>query len=235
MEQLKQILSISPELRNRVLSASLLAPIVLFILWYGGLLYQAMVLVAAIIISFEWYGIISSPLADEQLSPESKKRWVIAGGVYAFMFAFPLLYLRSLDVGFGVILLLLFFVWSTDIAAYFTGRAIGGPKILPKVSPKKTWSGLFGGMVASGLVGAASAVFLTEFHIIILIAGGMLLAVVAQIGDFFESWVKRRFGVKDSSHLIPGHGGLMDRVDGIVTAAPLMAIIAVVKLSGWGL
>lgn len=122
----------------------------------------------------------------------------------------------------AAILWLVASVVATDIGAYFAGRLIGGPKLLPSISPKKTWAGLFGGMAASAAAGAALA---DQFvgNVTLSAACGAGLAVVAQAGDFLESWLKRRAGVKDSGHLIPGHGGFLDRLDGFLAAAPAMA------------
>jgi phosphatidate cytidylyltransferase len=120
-------------------------------------------------------------------------------------------------------------VWGTDIVAYFLGRMIGGPKLLPRVSPKKTWSGAISGLVAAVLaaVAVAKAAGLSGLSVIALVAA--ILSCAAQAGDLFESLVKRRFGAKDSSHLIPGHGGLMDRLDGFVFAAAIAALIGVLR------
>jgi phosphatidate cytidylyltransferase len=130
--------------------------------------------------------------------------------------------------GFLAIVLLFAVVWATDIAAYFAGRAIGGPKLMPKVSPNKTWSG--------ALVGAACAVIaalaIAWYAGLALAAIGLLalmLSALAQAGDLFESFLKRRFGAKDSGHLIPGHGGLMDRLDGFVAAAAAAAAIGLLR------
>lgn len=121
----------------------------------------------------------------------------------------------------------LLLVWATDIGGYFAGRGIGGPRLAVRISPNKTWAGLFGGMVlaalAAVLVGsiADAQAFGPVFHAL----AGAGLAVVAQAGDLLESAVKRHFGVKDSSHLIPGHGGLLDRIDGLLAAGPVVAIV----------
>jgi phosphatidate cytidylyltransferase len=222
------VISISPELRKRVLSAGLLIPAVLTIVWLGGSYYDALVLIAAIIMSFEWNTVINTP-KEEPLSDRQKKSWAAVGIVYVMLFSLPLLYLRDLESGFGIILLLLLLIWATDIAAYFTGKTIGGPKIWPKISPKKTWAGLAGGMVAAGMVLAITSTILTGYSIVGMFLLGMVLAVMAQVGDFFESWVKRYFGVKDSGSIIPGHGGIMDRMDGFVTVAPIVAVIAMLN------
>jgi len=126
-------------------------------------------------------------------------------------------------------------VWATDIFAYFVGRAIGGPKLAPRISPGKTWSGAIGGAVAAIIAGTAvvwSFFSADDLRIPVL---ALVLSVCSQIGDLFESFIKRRFGVKDSSHLIPGHGGVMDRVDGLIFAcfaAFLLAIVISLTMSG---
>ncbi len=121
-------------------------------------------------------------------------------------------------------------VWATDIGAYFAGRSIGGPKLAPRVSPSKTWSGLGGGVVAALALG-----FILHWAAglpIQLAAASGLLAVAAQLGDLLESWMKRRAGVKDSGTLLPGHGGIMDRLDGVVTAAPIAALLYAALIGG---
>ncbi|MCH7931170.1 MAG: CDP-archaeol synthase, partial [Proteobacteria bacterium] len=123
-------------------------------------------------------------------------------------------------------------VWATDVGAYFAGRGVGGPKLLPRISPGKTWAGLVGGVVCAALVGAAAAALLDLPSHAPLILVSALLAVVAQAGDLFESMVKRRFKAKDSGTLIPGHGGVLDRLDGLLAAAPVVAVITV--FSGQG-
>jgi len=126
-------------------------------------------------------------------------------------------------------MLLFAIVWTTDIVAYFLGRMIGGPKLLPRVSPKKTWSGAISGLAAAVLaaVAVAKVAGLSGLSSIALVAA--ILSFVAQAGDLFESQLKRRFGAKDSSHLIPGHGGLMDRLDGFVFAAVVAALIGILR------
>ena len=134
--------------------------------------------------------------------------------------------------GFGLLLALwaLALVWATDIGAYFAGRSIGGPKLAPRVSPSKTWSGLAGGVLAALLLGFLLH-RLAGLPIQLAAASG-LLAVAAQLGDLVESWMKRRAGVKDSGTLLPGHGGVMDRLDGVVAAAPLAALCYLILVQG---
>ena len=120
-------------------------------------------------------------------------------------------------------------VWATDIGAYFAGRGIGGPKIAPLISPNKTWAGLGGGMAASVGLGLILQKFFGLPTMLVLLSP--LLTVFAQAGDFFESWMKRRAGVKDSGTLLPGHGGVLDRLDGLVTSAPLAALFVAVGVA----
>jgi phosphatidate cytidylyltransferase len=115
---------------------------------------------------------------------------------------------------------LLAVVWANDIAAYAAGRSFGGPKLAPRLSPNKTWAGFAGGVAASGLAGALAGL-VSGASLAALIGMSLLLGVAAQLGDLAESWAKRHFGVKDSSRLIPGHGGLLDRVDGLLAASAL--------------
>ncbi len=130
--------------------------------------------------------------------------------------------------GFVALILVLLVVWVTDIGGYFVGRGIGGPKLWPRVSPKKTWAGAIGGFVASLAVAAGFAVFgLGKTGPVLLL--GAVLSIASQLGDLFELAVKRRFGVKDSGHIIPGHGGLLDRLDGFVAAIVLAAIFGCLR------
>src|ERR1700745_2734065 len=123
---------------------------------------------------------------------------------------------------------ILLVIWVTDIGAYFAGRGIGGPKLWPRVSPKKTWAGAIGGFVASLAVAAGFAAFdLGKTGPLCVL--GVVRSVLSQLGDLFESAVKRRFGVKDSSQIIPGHGGLLDRLDGFVAAVVLAAILGFLR------
>jgi phosphatidate cytidylyltransferase len=153
--------------------------------------------------------------------------WSVGGLAYAALPAFALVWLRG-DVLLGAFAMLYLFAvaWTTDTASYAAGSLIGGPKLAPNISPQKTWSGFIVGVLAPALVGIAFAFALKNTSGVRLALVSMGLALACQIGDLFESWVKRRFGVKDMSQLIPGHGGLLDRVDGLLFAAILAAFIA---------
>lgn len=150
----------------------------------------------------------------------------IAGPFYAALPSLALGGIRAAPDGLWLVLFLFAVVWSTDVAAFFTGRAIGGPKLWPAVSPKKTWSGAIGGLAAAALAGVVVAHFAGAPRLAPVFAVGMVLSIASQAGDLFESSLKRRFGVKDSGWIIPGHGGLLDRVDGLVAAAAAAAVVA---------
>ena len=160
---------------------------------------------------------------------QARRFWIASGFLYAAaaQAASVLVRLDSRN-GFVALVFVLLVVWVTDIGGYFAGRSIGGPKLWPRVSPKKTWAGAIGGFVAS-LVVACGFVAFDLGKAGSLLPLGAVLSIVSQLGDLFESAVKRRFGVKDSSHIIPGHGGLLDRLDGFVAAIIFAAILGFVR------
>lgn len=154
--------------------------------------------------------------------------WVVSGIAYAGLSAISLAALRGADQpGLWATLFLFAVVWATDIFAYFVGRSVGGPKLAPAISPGKTQSGALGGAVAGIAFGIAVAV-LAGAPLALLAAAALGLSVVSQAGDLFKSWLKRRNAIKDSSGLIPGHGGMMDRVDGLVAAAFAFFVVGAV-------
>lgn len=151
--------------------------------------------------------------------------WIALGVVYIGFPTLLLVWLRD-AAGAMTVYWLFALVWATDTGAYAFGRLIGGPKLAPRVSPKKTWAGLAGGMVCAAGIGAAFAALPASHAYGSLAVLSGALAVIAQIGDLFESGVKRHFGVKDAGGIMPGHGGLLDRVDGLLTAVVAAALIA---------
>ncbi|MEM7302491.1 MAG: phosphatidate cytidylyltransferase [Pseudomonadota bacterium] len=143
------------------------------------------------------------------------------GIAYALLPVIALYALRNHSSGDGGMLVfgLFMLVWATDSAAYFVGRSVGGPKLWPAVSPNKTWSGFFGGLFGGAVAAVIAAFFVNWIGVLAAFFGGALVSVTSQLGDLFESLLKRRSGVKDSGSIIPGHGGVMDRVDGLIFAA----------------
>jgi phosphatidate cytidylyltransferase len=186
---------------------------------------------AAAVLTVGWFGIAMALVAlggfgIAALASRARRGWCVAGLIYAAAILIAPVLLRC-DEAFGLaaILFLFVIVWLTDIAAYFAGRALGGPKLMPRVSPKKTWSGAVGGSIAGAAGGALLAWQFGAGNAAVVALVALVLSVVSQAGDLFESAIKRRFNAKDASQLIPGHGGLMDRLDGFVTAAVAGALI----------
>ena len=152
--------------------------------------------------------------------------WAAAGILYAAIVAMcPIWLRRDPEMGFAALLFLFATIWATDIFAYFTGRGFGGPLLAPRLSPKKTWSGAVGGLAGGVVAGVLVAYASARTHPAAAGALALILSIAAQGGDLFESSVKRRFGAKDTSALIPGHGGVMDRVDGFLVAALVAVVI----------
>ena len=197
----------------RLITACVLAPLVLLIIQLSGYYFMGMVIIAAIILGGEWF----------EMTRNKGNIWKLSGVAYISLACLSLLwiidqnYLLTDSVrfnGVNTIISIFIIVWANDIGGYFFGRFFGGPKLCPKVRPNKTWAGFFGGVLCALLMGP----FLGEN----LGAVG-LVAMVASIGDLLESWTKRACNTKDSGNLIPGHGGLLDRVDGILLVSMLVA------------
>jgi phosphatidate cytidylyltransferase len=215
----------------RVLSAAVLAPLAIFVAWLGGWPFALFWGIAALIVLSEWFLLVTGKNALAAVPWNAGQLlWIGAGILYAGALLVATLQLRAdATFGFAAILFVFAVVWTTDIAAYFVGRAAGGPKLMPRVSPKKTWSGAIGGTVggvaAGTLVAALSG--LGSLAAIGLVA--LVLSVISQAGDLLESAIKRRFDAKDSSGLIPGHGGLMVRLDGYATAVVAAGLIGLAR------
>lgn len=171
-----------------------------------------------------------------RLTRAAGARRIALGVLYIGATMAATLWLRDLpEIGLGLTCFLFASVWATDMGAYVAGRAIGGPKLAPLLSPNKTWAGLIGGMISAAIVGFLVAMAFDAGLRFVAAAVASVLAVIAQSGDLFESAMKRRAGVKDSGTLIPGHGGVLDRIDGLMAAAPVLAIwqLAVGDRLGW--
>jgi phosphatidate cytidylyltransferase len=208
------------ELAVRTLTGLVMIAMALVAAAQGGMLFAIFVALAATAMFYEWTRIVKGwGLA-----------WPVAGFFYALLPALALLWIRERDAH-GLELLIWTFIvtWSTDIGAYFAGRAFGKRKLAPSISPGKTVEGLYGGMAAATLLGGLWA-WAMGLGLWLLVCAPVF-AAAAQAGDLFESSLKRRAGVKDSGHWLPGHGGVLDRLDGLVPVAILTAAVQVAGLS----
>lgn len=251
-------------LQIRIVSAIVLAIVILGLVWLGGVVCRVLAALVAAIVYYEWATMRRLPTGSAHqwvtalclaavllllvLDVEAKTLfaatmvavvvaavhgwwradglWNASGIAYAAVSGITLALIRNDDqVGLFALLFLFAVVWATDIFAYFVGRTVGGPKLAPAISPSKTWSGAIGGAVGGVAAGALCAVLAGWGGGAWIALVALVLAVVAQLGDLLESLLKRRQGVKDSSHLIPGHGGLMDRVDGLVAAGWALYVV----------
>lgn len=204
------------ELPIRLVTGAAMILVALGAALLGGYSFALLAAAAATAVFYEWTRITRGWGAG----------WYVAGFVYALLAALSVLWIRDrADNGLWLVLWVFLVVWATDIGSYFAGRAIGGPKLAPTISPGKTWAGLYGGVAAATVFGGAWALFTGLPLILLLLAP--LFAVVAQGGDLFESWMKRRAGVKDSGTWLPGHGGIFDRLDGLLPVAILTAVAVV--------
>ena len=173
---------------------------------------------------------ITHSLKIEKVVYSASGLWMAAGGLYMGGACIVLIWIRNdLDKGLFTIIWILALVWASDSGAYAVGRLIGGPKLAPKISPNKTWSGLAGCVVSAGIVGAVVAQSTYPDAMYWLIAISALIGLVAQMGDLLQSAIKRHFRVKDTSNLIPGHGGILDRVDALLAAIFAAALISLIK------
>ncbi|MBV1918677.1 MAG: phosphatidate cytidylyltransferase [Sphingomonadaceae bacterium] len=233
----------SSELAMRTITAIVMVLVSGTALWLGAMAWMVFVLIIGIGVWFEW-----SALCLLIYPPGGRRAiWRYGGAIYCGIACAVLLALRDLPLGVFWVLLITGAVIGTDVGAYFLGRLIGGPKIAPEISPSKTWAGLFGGILgascafflagytryAETLGGGAESGWFTGFDWQVALLCGALIAVVAQAGDFFESWMKRKAGVKDSGKLLPGHGGLFDRVDGLLPVLVVFGnLVLVSQLAG---
>lgn len=218
------------DLGVRVLSAIVMLAIAGTALWLGGWILDGFIALIALAAVWEFSRLIQKAVEGSL----ARLAAIVAAAAYVGLAAWLLMQINTMSL----LLLILGAVVLVDVFAYFFGRSIGGPKIAPAISPSKTWAGLLGGIIgattalfayfAFGARGAVEPIWFFE-----MLPIGALIAVVAQSGDFFESWLKRRAGVKDSSNLIPGHGGVLDRVDGLLPVAIAIGLVLVTKYPHW--
>lgn len=201
------------ELLVRSLAGVVMAVVALAAAFLGGYVFAFLVAIAAGMIFVEW----------RRLTDRWGFGWLAVGFIYALLPAIALLWMRDrAPQGMELVIWVFIVTWTTDIGAYFAGRAIGGPKLAPTISPNKTWAGLIGGMISAALAGWAWTQYVMLPTSLVWLAPAF--AAAAQGGDLFESWLKRRAGAKDSGSILPGHGGILDRLDGLVVVAVLTAL-----------
>lgn len=229
------------DLGIRTISGVAMMSVAIAAIWFGGYAFMALVILVGIGVYWEF----SRLVVGFAKSLNERILWLLGGLVYVGLASFTLLIFSAPFFGMTPAILLIAGVIGTDVGAYFVGRTVGGAKIAPRISPSKTWSGLFGGMLGAGLLMIAVQAVIywgridNRDHSDIYLAygwktlalTGLALAVIAQAGDFFESWMKRRACVKDSGQLIPGHGGLFDRTDGLISVAFVFGLVVIFQMS----
>ncbi|MBM08613.1 MAG: phosphatidate cytidylyltransferase [Magnetovibrio sp.] len=200
---------IPSDLGIRLVSASLLLPPVLLAIFFGRPFFEILILIACAILVFELYRTCNG-----------NAFWTITGSIYMALAVICVIKLRA-SGNHGIITIYWLFglVWFADIFAYFVGRKVGGPKIAPTLSPQKTWAGFLGALIGASIMGFLVAIYLGKENLWQLTFFSATLGAVSQAGDLLESWFKRRFGKKDMGSILPGHGGLFDRVDGLLAAS----------------
>ncbi len=216
-----------PDLANntkqRIITSIILLPIAVYAIFFSQSLFLLLVIAMAILMTVEWIDMIRDR-ADE-------KRWRVIGFFYILIPLYSVYKLRAIDT--DIVFWMFSIIWVTDIFAFFSGRILGGKKLAPDISPNKTWSGLAGGVIASAVIGLiSSSVFFGG--VIFFVLASMLLSLVEQISDLMESKFKRIFGVKDSGNIIPGHGGVLDRLDGMMLTAPVVLLLVAIFAEKFG-
>ncbi len=203
----------------RAAAALVMIPPVLAFVYYGYPVFHIFVALMVALMAWEWGRMVSG-----------QPKWLVLGVFYIGLPVLALLWLRGeTEIGRNTIFWLFALVWAADTGAYITGRLIGGPKLAPAISPNKTWAGLAGCVGSAALVGVVVAYLTKSGDYLLLAAISAVIGLVSQGGDLVESAIKRHFGVKDSSQLIPGHGGILDRVDALLAAILVAALIKFVS------
>jgi phosphatidate cytidylyltransferase len=229
--KIDKILGIFPDyLSSRILSTVVLIPVALIIIYSTSFFFSICIVAVAIIMAYEWIILTNREKVEENNFSDGK--WKILGLFYILIPLSSLIYIQNLQTeasssfGSDIVLWLFLIIWATDIGGLIVGKSVGGIKLAPKISPKKTCSGLIGGVLLSMFVGLLSSVMFKGSTTFFILFSG-ILAVFEQISDLIESKVKRIFGVKDSGNLIPGHGGILDRIDGLTLTAPILALVVI--------
>ncbi len=200
--------------KQRIISSIVLIPVALYAIFFSKSTFMFLAIAIAIAMTMEWLDITQSA--------QDQKKWRLIGLLYILIPIYSVIKIRLYDV--DILFWMFAVIWSTDIFAFFAGRTLGGPKLAPTISPNKTWSGLAGGVVASIMIGLMSS-FMFRGGVVFFMFMSAFLALIEQASDLFESKVKRIFGVKDSGNIIPGHGGVLDRLDGMMFVAPVVLLL----------
>ncbi len=211
-------------LKQRVASSLILLPLAIYAIYFSKNLFLLLAIAIAILMVYEW-------LDMARKSPEERK-WRVIGFFYILIPIYAVVRLRFIDS--DILFWMFAIIWTSDIFGFFIGKAYGGKKLAPSISPGKTWAGFYGALVGSAIIGFLSA-FMFIGSAIFFIVISVVLSVSSQLGDLLESKFKRIFGVKDSGNIIPGHGGVLDRLDGMMFAAPLLLLIVKVFGGQFGL
>ncbi len=211
----------------RLASTIVLVPVAGAAIWFGSPYFEGLVMIVAVLAITEWCRV--SLRAGSTVARAETVAWPVLGTIYVIVACLILIWLRLMPDGRALVILFFSIVWATDIGAYLVGRTLGGPKLAPRISPNKTWSGAIGGLIFATLV-AGIVAHLSWNHRFAELGGVLILAgflsIATQVGDLLESWWKRRFQIKDSGHLIPGHGGILDRIDGVLMASIVLGAIS---------
>ncbi len=203
--------------KQRVVAAAILIPLALYAIFYSKNTFLILAVSIAIMMTAEWL--------DMTKNMVDQKKWRIIGFFYILIPVYSVIKIRLYDT--DVLFWMFAVIWATDIFAFFAGRTLGGAKLAPKISPNKTWAGLAGGVTASLLIGFMSS-FMFQGGVVFFMLISIFIAVLEQMSDLLESKFKRTFGVKDSGNIIPGHGGVLDRLDGMMLVAPVVLFLITV-------
>jgi phosphatidate cytidylyltransferase len=210
-----KVIAPKSNINQRIISSVIMLLIAVYAIYFSKGLFFLMAIALTILVTVEWLEIIKTA--------KDQNKWRLIGFVYILVPVWAIVQIRDIDA--NVLLWMFFIIWTTDISAYFVGKSFGGKKLALTISPNKTWSGLIGGVVASMIIGFLSSFMFVTGNIIFFVVISGALAVIEQLSDLVESKIKRIFQIKDSGNIIPGHGGLLDRMDGITLVAPTVLIM----------
>lgn len=201
-------------LKKRILTSMVLIPFAIYAIYFSKNFFLFVAISVAILMTFEW--------VDMSYKMSNKLKWRVIGFFVVLIPIYSIIRLRLIDS--DILFWMFMLIWTTDICAYFTGKILEGKKLAPSISPGKTWSGFYGAIVASAIVGLISSLMFVGGALFFVIIS-IIISIIEQASDLLESKFKRIFGVKDSSNIIPGHGGVLDRLDGVILVAPFILLL----------